>query len=196
MLVSLNFLKRYVDLEGISPRDISEALISLGLEVESAKMMTNATNVITAKVVSKEPHPDADKLNICKVDFGEGEVQVVCGAKNVDVDQIIIFAKPGAVLANDFKIKKSVIRGIESNGMICSLGELGIEDKFLNEKSKNGIEVLKSETPIGIEPLKHLKLNDVIFDISLTPNRADCYAITQIAIELSAYFKRKMIEVT
>lgn len=142
---------------------------------------------------SVEQHPDSLHLHVCKVEVEPGKIlQIVCGAKNVAENQKVIVALEGCVLANDFVIKKSVIRGVESNGMICSLGELGIEQRFLSEEQKNGIEVLPSDAPLGENALEYLGLKDTILDIGLTPNRADCLAMTSFAYEVAAVLNRKV----
>lgn len=192
MLISVNWLKRYVELEDVKVDDIAVALTSLGLEVEGIKNVASGSNLVIAHVVDKQKHENSDKLSVCQVDFGQGLVQVVCGAQNVAKGQNIIFAKVGAELPGDFKIKAAKVRDVESNGMICSLSELGVEEKLQSEESKKGIEVLPSDAPIGQEPLKYLGLDDTIIEIKMTPNRVDCYSMIQVANEVAAYFKKQL----
>src|SRR5699024_4063117 len=128
-------------------------------------------------VESCEQHPNADNLSLCQVDAGDKRLQIVCGAPNVRQGQKVIVAKPGAVLPNNFKIKKVKLRGIESNGMICSLQELGIDERYIPKDIAEGIFVFPDDVTVGesVEPL--LNLNDAVLEFDLTPNRADALSI-------------------
>lgn len=194
MKVSRLFLEQYIgDLKSISTQEICDALTSLGLEVESVSSFASGSNLVVAKVLKKDKHPDSSKLSVCLVDTGTEEVQVVCGAQNVDAGQLVIFAQVGSILPGNFKIKKSEIRGVESNGMICSLSELGVESKFLSEESKEGIEVLDSELySVGDDPLVVGGLGTDVIEIGLTPNRSDCHNALQIAKEIAGFFNLKV----
>ena len=137
------------------------------------------------KSLKKKKHPDADKLNVCQVDIGTEIVQIVCGAKNVDVDQYVPVATVGCKLSEDFKIKKAKLRGLESNGMICSSTEIGLA------KLNDGILELDEsigKLEIGKELSKYPLFNDDIIEIELTANRGDCLSINGVARELSAYY--------
>ena len=142
MILSRNFVKDYMDLDdSLSIKQIAEDMTRVGNEYDVASPLVNSTNLIIGKVLECEMHPDSDHLHVCKVDVGNEVLQIVCGAPNVAKDQKVIVALPGAVLPGDFKIQKSVKRGVESNGMICALYEIGIDKKFLSEEDKNGIHV-------------------------------------------------------
>src|SRR5699024_12371645 len=134
-----------------------------------------------------EQHPNADKLKLCQVDVAEEEnLQIICGAPNVAQGQKVVVAKPGAVLPGDFKIKQVKLRGIESNGMICSLSELSVGERFVPEQYKEGIVELPADTVVG-EPVDALlNLDDAILEFDLTPNRADALSMIGVAYEVEA----------
>src|SRR5699024_8593410 len=143
-------------------------------------------NVVVGYVKECEQHPDADKLRLCQVDVGEETLQIICGAPNVAQGQKVVVAKPGAVLPGNFKIKKVKLRGIESNGMICSLKELSVGDRFIPEQYEEGIVVLPEDTVVG-EPVDALlNLDDAILEFDLTPNRADALSMIGVAYEVAA----------
>jgi phenylalanyl-tRNA synthetase beta chain len=183
MKISLNWISEFIDLSGIDIDDLVHQLTMAGLEVEEVIELETVNNVVTAKVVSKEKHPNADKLSVCVVDDGSEKYNVVCGAPNVDAGQIIPFAKVGAVLPGGFKIKKAKIRGFESFGMICSASELGIE-----EGKSDGILILPDNLELGQDVNDILGLGDTVIDISITPNRADCLSILGIARDIAAIY--------
>ena len=185
MKVSLNWLADYITLPTADVAEIREAFESLGHEVEGVETLEpDWTDVIIAEVVSVEPHPDADKVRLCQVVYDEARtpVDVVCGAWNFDVGAIVPFAKPGAVLPGGFEIGRRKIRGVQSNGMICSERELEIGDDAA------GILVLDGDAPVGADFSEYVDLPDVVFDLSITPNRPDAMSMMGIARELSAYF--------
>ncbi|WP_284139783.1 phenylalanine--tRNA ligase subunit beta [Virgibacillus sp. LDC-1] len=188
MLVSLNWLKNYVNIEGISPEQLAEKITKSGIEVDKIEYIAEqSSNVVVGYVESCEQHPNADKLNLCQVDVGEEEkLQIICGAPNVAKGQKVAVAKPGAILPGNFKIKKVKLRGIESNGMICSLQELGIEEKYVPKDVSEGIFVFPEDVKVGesVEPL--LNLNDAVLEFDLTPNRADCLNMLGVAYEVAA----------
>ncbi|MDR0956749.1 MAG: phenylalanine--tRNA ligase subunit beta [Endomicrobium sp.] len=183
MKVSYNWLKKFVDFD-LSPRELASLLTSVGIE---AFVVVNGrfwTNVITVRVLDICKHPNADKLSLCKVSDGIKEYLIVCGAKNIAVDQIVALAKVGAILPGDFKIKKSKIRGIESEGIICSQKELGLEC------DSEGILVLDKGTKIG-NPLEEVldKLDSVI-EIEVATNRGDCLSHLGVAREIGAKLRK------
>jgi phenylalanyl-tRNA synthetase beta chain len=193
MLVSLKWLNKYVNIEGISPKVLAEKITRAGIEVESVTTLSDATNCAVGYVTSIEKHPDADKLNVCQVDLGEGELtQIVCGAPNVDKGQKVVVAKVGAVLPGDFKIKKAKLRGVASNGMICSLKELGVQNKYVPEAYQSGIYVLDEKAPIGADAIEFLGLDDTILELGLTPNRSDCLSILGVAYEVAAILDQEV----
>ncbi|MUV39375.1 Phenylalanine--tRNA ligase [Lentibacillus sp. JNUCC-1] len=193
MQVSLNWLKKYVDLSGQTPEELAEKITKTGVEVDGiAYVAEKSSNVVVGYVETCEQHPNADKLNLCQVDTGEEKLQIICGAPNVAQGQKVAVAKPGAVLPGNMKIKKVKLRGVESNGMICSLQELGIEDTYIPKDIADGIFVFPEDVEIGapVEPL--LNLDDAILEFDLTPNRADCLSMVGVAYEVSAILERPL----
>lgn len=191
MIITRSWLEEFIDISKISTNEICKTLNSIGLEVDSIEKISIAPKVVIGKVLEKVKHPDADKLNVCQVDLGEKIVQIVCGAKNVEAGQFVPVAIVSCNLGNDFTIKEAKLRGIESNGMICSATELGLP------KLNDGILVLDSsigELTLGKELKDYPKLNDEIIEVELTPNRGDCLSINGIARELSAFYNIPLIE--
>ncbi|RXK13334.1 phenylalanine--tRNA ligase subunit beta [Halarcobacter mediterraneus] len=185
MIITRSWIQEYIDISKISTEDICKTLNSIGLEVDSVEEKRIVPKVVIGKVLEKEKHPDADKLNICQVDIGNETVQIVCGAKNVDAGQYVPVAVVGCKLSEDFKIKKAKLRGIESNGMICSSTEIGLA------KLNDGILELDNsigELVTGRELREYNLLNDDIIEIELTANRGDCLSINGVARELSAFY--------
>ncbi|CAM5201784.1 Phenylalanine--tRNA ligase beta subunit OS=Ureibacillus acetophenoni OX=614649 GN=pheT PE=3 SV=1 [Ureibacillus acetophenoni] len=188
MLVSLNWLKQYVNIEGIDPSELAEKITRSGIEVDAViDRSQGMTNVVVGYVVSKEKHPDADKLNVCQVEVGEGDVrQIICGAPNVAAGQKVIVALPGARLPGGIKIKKAKMRGVESNGMICSLQELGVEGRTVPKAYADGIYVLPEEAVPGSDALELIGLRDIVLELGLTPNRSDALSMLGVAYEVAA----------
>ncbi|MBM7555016.1 phenylalanine--tRNA ligase subunit beta [Thalassobacillus pellis] len=187
MLVSLNWLKQYVDIDEHTPEDLAELITKTGIEVESViPVAEKLENVVVGHVLSCEQHPNADKLSLCKVDVSDEILQIICGAPNIAEGQKVVVAKPGAVLPGNFKIKKAKLRGVESNGMICSLQELGIDEKDVPKEFTDGIFVFQENVEIGADAVPLLNLNDVIIELGLTPNRADCLSMLGVAYEVAA----------
>ncbi|WP_096436012.1 phenylalanine--tRNA ligase subunit beta [Alteribacter populi] len=193
MLVSYEWLKEYVHIDDYTPEEVAEKLTRSGVEVDIIhELNQGVTGVVVGHVLSCDPHPDADKLNVCQVDIGEQEpVQIVCGAKNVGKGQYVAVAKVGARLPNDFKIKKAKLRGQVSQGMICSLQELGIEGKLVSKAYSSGIFVFPTDLKPGDDALTHLNLHDTVLELDLTPNRADCLSMIGVAYEVAAILKRE-----
>lgn len=192
MLVSKKWLNSMVDVSTIDAYELGDILTNAGLEVELVYPLVNATNLVIGHITNCEKHPDSDHLSVTKVDVGNEELQIVCGAPNVKEGQKVIVALEGAKLP-ELTIKKTKVRGVESNGMICSLLELGIDEEYLpvDSPSISGIEVLDDDARIGDDPIAYLGLDDMILDVSLTPNRADCMAMQSIAREVSALVKKE-----
>lgn len=192
MLVSYKWLAEYVDLSGITPDELAEKITRSGIEVEGVDVLNEGMKgVVIGHVVEKEQHPDADKLNKCQVDLGNGEiVQIICGAKNVDKGQKVAVATVGAVLPGDFKIKKAKLRGEVSHGMICSLTELGLESKLVAKEYSEGIFVFPSDVEVGTDALQQLNLDDAVLELGLTPNRADALSMLGVAHEVAAILNR------
>ncbi len=188
MKVSLNWLAKYIDLSSFSAEQIANKLTFAGIEVDSVTPLAKASGLVIGEILSCEKHPDSDHLHVLKVDEGKewGVHQIVCGAPNARKGLKVIVAREGAVLP-EVTIQKGVIRGVESDGMCCSLLELGVDKKFLSEKQISGIEELPNDAPVGEkEVLKYLGLDDVIFDLELLANRGDLLSVWNIARELSA----------
>lgn len=191
MIITRTWLEEFIDISKISTDEICKTLNSIGLEVDSVEKLSIAPKVVVGKVLEKVKHPDADKLNICQVDIGDQTVQIVCGAKNVDAGQFVPVAIVGCDLGNDFIIKAAKLRGVESNGMICSSTELGLA------KLNDGILELDDsigELILGKELREYSKLTDEVIEIGLTANRSDCLSIYGIARELGAFYNIPMIE--
>ena len=191
MIITRSWLEEFIDISKISTNEICKTLNSIGLEVDSLEKLSIAPKVVIGKVLEKVKHPDADKLNVCQVNIGMQTVQIVCGAKNVEVGQFVPVATVGCDLGNDFIIKAAKLRGLESNGMICSSTELGLA------KLNDGILELDDSIGkliLGKELKEYSKLNDDVIEIGLTANRGDCLSIYGIARELSAYYNIPLIE--
>ena len=187
MLISLNWLKQYIDLDGIGINEMENALTMIGQEVEKIEVLgENLENIVTAQIIEKEMHPDSDHLTICKVDNGKEILQIVCGAPNHKAGDKVVMAQVGAKLAPDFVIKKGKIRGVESNGMLCSEEELNIR------KDSSGIMILPEDTPVGVPMKEYLGINDTVFELEITPNRPDCLSHIGIARELGAYYSKEV----
>ncbi|MGP4041643.1 phenylalanine--tRNA ligase subunit beta [Gracilibacillus sp. D59] len=187
MYVSLNWLKNYVDIDQLSPEDLAERITKSGIEVEGLERFASpANNVVVGYVESCEKHPNADKLNLCQVNVGDETLQIICGAPNIAKGQKVAVAKPGAVLPGNFKIKKAKLRGVESNGMICSLQELGVEEKFVPKEFASGIFVFPEDAEIGADVTELLNLDDIIVELGLTPNRSDALSMLGVAYEVAA----------
>jgi phenylalanyl-tRNA synthetase beta chain len=194
MLVSYEWLSQYVDLEGISPEDIAEELNRTGIEVEVIYTRDpGVSGVVVGEVLSVEPHPEADRLNICTVNVGKGQLlQIVCGAKNVAAGQRVPVALIGAKLPGGVHIKKAKLRGVESHGMICSAKELGFPDKVLMKEQTEGIFVLEPDAPVGMDIKEYLSMDDQVIELQLTPNRSDCLGMWGVAHEVAAIFDREL----
>lgn len=186
MKISKKWLEQYMDLGNLTMEDVAQAITNAGFEVEDITPMAQGTNLIIGEVLSCKDHPDSDHLHVTTVNTGEGIRQIVCGAPNVAAGQKVIVALPGAQLPGG-EIKSGNIRGEKSDGMICALFELGVDKHSLRQDQIDGIEVLPADAPIGNrDPLAYLGLDDVVLDISLTPNRADCQATWNMAAEIAA----------
>lgn len=188
MKVLLSWLKKFVDVEKISPEEISHKLTMAGLEVEDFLPEADIyKGFIVGLVKSKQKHPNADKLSLCVVSDGEKDYQVVCGAPNVKENQKIVFAPIGTIIPKgQFKIEKAKIRGVESFGMICSEAELELSENH------EGIMVLRDDVKVGAPISETLNLNDVIFEIGITPNRPDALSHIGVARDLAALQNRRL----
>lgn len=180
MNVTYNWLKEFVDFD-LSPDQLADLLTMLGLEVEGMqKLGSGMDDVVVAVVAEKRQHPNADKLSLCKVNTGCELLDIVCGAQNFAVGDTVALARIGAVLPGEFKIKRSKIRGEESFGMLCSEKELGLAE------DSSGIMILPSGLSLGQPVFEALGIKDTLYEIGLTPNRADCLSALGIAREIAA----------
>ncbi|MCM3587596.1 phenylalanine--tRNA ligase subunit beta [Mesobacillus maritimus] len=188
MLVSYKWLQEYVDLSGVSAEELGEKITKSGIEVEGVETLNEGLRgVVVGHVLECEKHPNAEKLNKTLVDIGAEEpVQIICGAPNVAKGQKVAVATVGAVLPGNFKIKKAKLRGEVSNGMICSLQELGIEAKLVAKEYSEGIFVFPEDTEVGQDALALLGRDDQILELGLTPNRADCLSMLGVGYEVGA----------
>ena len=194
MLVSLKSVNQYVDIKDLSAEEIADKLTFAGVEVEEIKKLASGTNLVIGEVKECVAHPNSDHLHVLQVDLGPkyGVTQIVCGAPNARSGLRVIVARVGAVLPQ-IEIKQGVIRGEESNGMCCSLLELGVDAKYLSDYQKAGIEELPADAPVGEENvLGYLGLDDVILNLKVLANRPDLLSVFNVAREIGAIFNRKV----
>lgn len=199
MRASIKWLKDYVKIKE-TPEKLADMLTMAGIPVEAVEILgQNISGVVTGKVVAIEPHPDADKLSVCKIDIGTEVLTIITGATNVRQGHIVPVATVGAKLPNGMKIKPTKLRGMLSNGMLCSTEELAIDSKLVSPEARNGIYILPADTDIGVDIHTALGLDDVVLEFELTANRADCFCMIGIAREISvltgAALKKPMLNV-
>ena len=195
MKLSINFLKDYIDLdENIDVKQLAEDMTNAGNEYDEAGKLINATKLVIGEIKECEDHPDSDHLHCCKVDIGTEVLDIVCGAPNARKGLKVILAQNGAELPGG-TIKKGVIRGAESNGMMCSMAELGLENKFLSEVDKAGIHELPADAPVGADPIAYMQMNDSVIDFDLTANRGDLLSILGMAYEVGAIYDKKVKDI-
>ena len=194
MFVSYKWLQDYIDLTGVTAKELAELITKSGIEVEGVEVLNEGIKgVVVGHVLEREQHPNADKLSKCLVDVGEEQpVQIICGAPNVAQGQKVAVAKAGAVLPGNFKIKRAKLRGEESNGMICSLQELGMEGKIVPKEYSEGIFVFPADAEVGIDALALLNRDDEVLELGLTPNRSDCLSMLGVAYEVAAILDREV----
>ena len=208
MKLSTNFVKDYVDID-VDVKTLAEDMTRVGNEYDEAGKLINATKLVIGKIVDCKMHPDSDHLHLCKVDIGSEILNIVCGAPNARTGIKVIVALDGAVLPGvtvkaggiiekDDKprvIKRGMVRGEESNGMLCSMLELGLEHKYVDEVDKTGIHELPEDAPLGEDPIKYLGLDDEVIDFDLTANRGDLLSILGMAYEIGAIYDKKVKEI-
>ncbi len=195
MKISYNFLKDFVDIN-VSPEELAEKLSTSGFEVEEVIYQNeHLHDVYVGKITKMEKHKDADKLQVCTVDVGNKVVQIITSATNVFEGAVVPVSLEGADLCNGVKIKPTNFRGVESDGMFCSGEELGIDENYIEGGGVNGILILPKSLKIGEKIEDALCLNDVVFDINITPNRPDCNSVIGIAREISAIYNLPMKEI-
>ena len=190
-MISLNWVKDYIDLDGIDLKDLAVKVTKAGINVEKV-ISKHIENLVVGKVIECVNHPNSDHLHVCKVDIGTDVLQIVCGAPNVKENIKVIVSLIGAVLPGNFEIKKSVIRGIESSGMICSLSEIGLEENTPENYAK-GIYILPDELEIGSDPLSYFGSDDIIYDLDVHKHRNnDCYYHIGFAYEIASILNKKV----
>ena len=190
-MISLNWVGDYIDIKDQDDNELALKITKAGINIE-AVITHHMDNLVIGEIKEVEEHPDSDHLHVCKVNVGEEELQIVCGAPNVKKGLKVIVAKVGAILPGDFEIKKSKIRGVESCGMMCALFELGLEEKTEENYSK-GIAELPKDAPVGEDPLVYLGLDDTLYDLDIHKHRNnDCYYHIGFAYEIACIINRKV----
>lgn len=193
MKLSTNFLKDYVDID-VDVKQLAEDMTRVGNEYDYAGKLINATKLVIGEIVECVDHPDSDHLHLCKVNIGKEILNIVCGAPNARKGIKVIVALDGAELPGK-TIKKGIIRGQESNGMLCSIAELGLEHKFLKPEDSAGIAELGQDAKIGEDPIKYLQMDDGVIDFELTANRGDLLSILGMAYEVGAIYDKPVKKV-
>ncbi len=193
MKLSKNFVKDYVDID-VDIKTLAEDMTKVGNEYDSAGKLLEATKLVVGEVKECKMHPNSDHLHVCKVDVGSEILDIVCGAPNVREGLKVIVALDGAELPGG-TIKKGMIRGQVSNGMLCSMAELGLEHKFLDEEDKTGIHELPTDAPVGEDAIKYMEMDDEVIDFDLTANRGDLLSILGMAYEISAIYDKKVKDI-
>jgi len=195
MKLSRKFLSDYVDIpNSVTTKELAEEMTHIGNEYDSCEKLIPATNLIIGEVLECVDHPDSDHLHLCKVNIGAEVLDIVCGAPNVRAGLKVIVALVGAKLPGG-EIKAGKIRGYESNGMLCSKAELGIDNKFLSEEDHAGIHELGSDAVVGEDPIKYMGLDDEVIDFELTSNRGDLLSILGMAYEVGAIYGNKVKDI-
>lgn len=192
MLLAINWMKKYVDID-ITTRELADKLTLSGSHVESIKDFSEGLdNIVVGKVLEIKKHPDADKLVVTKIDVGNEILQIVTGAPNIEKDAYVMVALEGAIVNDGMKIKKSKLRGVESNGMCCSYQELGVSDSVIPKAYKDGIVLLKGDFEAGTPISEALGFNDEVIELEITPNRPDCLSVLGMAREAAAAVDEKL----
>ena len=190
-MISLNWVGDYIDIKDQDVNELAQKITRAGINIEGV-VTHHMDNLVIGEIKKVEEHPDSDHLHVCRVNIGDEELQIVCGAPNVREGLKVIVAKVGAVLPGDFEIKKSKIRGVESSGMMCALFELGLEEKT-DENYAKGIAELADDAPVGEDPLVYLGLDDTLYDLDIHKHRNnDCYYHIGFAYEIACILNRKV----
>lgn len=191
MRISTNWLNDYVDISDENLKDLADKVTNAGVNVETVEEY-NTPNLVVGQILDVFDHPDSDHLHVCKVDVKDETLQIICGAPNVEKKMKVIVSKPGCVLPDGTEIKETVMRGVESQGMLCALMELGLEENTPENYAK-GICKLPDEALIGSNPYNYLGLDDTIFNLDLNPNReADCTNHIGFAYEVASVLGKKV----
>lgn len=192
MRLSKNFVNDYIDLSDISYQEVADKMVFAGNEYESIEPLCRAKGLIVGYVEECTKHQESDHLHICKVNLGHETVQILCGAPNIGAHQKVIVAPVGSTLPGG-TIKKAKLAGLESNGMICSIAELGLESKYITEEDIKGIHILDEDAKVGEDALHYLGFDDEIIDFELTADRADLLSVIGMAYEIGAIYDRKVV---
>ncbi len=204
MNTALSWIKAYVPDLDVTPQEYTDAMTLSGTKVEGYECLDkNLEKIVTGQIKKIERHPDADKLIICQVDIGTETIQIVTGAPNVkEGDKVPVVLDGGKVAGghdggplpeDGIRIKKGKLRGIESNGMMCSIEELGSSRDMYPLAPESGIYILPEDTPVGADAIEVLGLHDTVFEYEITSNRVDCYSVIGIAREAAATFRKPFI---
>ena len=191
-MISLEWVSDYIDISNEDLKELAVKITKAGINVE--KVITNhIDNLVIGTITKCENHKDSDHLHVCEVLIGENtSYQIVCGAPNVRKGLKVIVALPGAVLPGNFEIKKSKIRGVESNGMICALFEIGLEEKT-EETYNKGIHECDEDAPVGMDAMKYLGCDDTLYELDIHKHRNnDCYYHIGFAYEIAAILNKKV----
>ena len=190
MKLPLSWLSDYTDMSGITPEEYNHALTMSGSKVEGIENIGDKIqNIVTGKILSVEKHPDADKLKVCMLDVGTETLQIVTGADNVKPGQTVPVAKDGALLPDGTKIKKGKLRGVESNGMLCSYEEIGMTKEDFPD-AEYGILILEDGLPLGKDIKEVFGLDNPVVEFEITSNRPDCFSVIGLARETAVTFNR------
>ena len=190
-MISLNWVGDYIDIKDQDVQELATKITKAGINIEAVETH-HIDNLVIGEILEVEDHPDSDHLHVCRVNIGKEILQIVCGAPNVKKRLKVIVAQVGAILPDDFEIKKSKIRGVDSCGMMCALYELGLEEKT-EETYAKGIEELKEDAPVGTDPLVYLGLDDTLYDLDIHKHRNnDCYYHIGFAYEIACILNLKV----
>ncbi len=191
MKAPISWLKNFVDID-VTPKEYADALTLSGSKVEAIEVLGEGiTGIVVGRIISMEKHPDADKLRVSKVDVGDRVLQIVTGAQNVNVGDYIPLAVVGAELPSG-KIKKGKLRGVESEGMMCSVEELGLSKDDVPDAPENGVYIFTGEPELGSDAKQYFGLNDTVIEFEITSNRPDCFSILGLARETAVTFDKPL----
>lgn len=191
MKISYKWLQEYLDLD-VAPKDLAEKIERASVEVDSVTQPSDGLKkIVVGEIISMAPHPDSDHLNVCQVNIGEEELsQIVCGAPNVAPNHKVIVALPGSRIADNVKIKRSKMRGVVSNGMICALDEIGFKKDVVPKEWADGIYFLPEDAKVGEPVFDYLGMNDYLIDVDVTPNRGDMLSVYGVTNDLGAIYNQ------
>ena len=193
MKTTLSWINDYVNIKDIDVKEFVDRMTVTGSKVERVeKLGDDIKEVVTGKIIKIEKHPDADRLQVCKVDVGTEVIQIVTGAKNINVSDVVPVAKVGARLPGGVKISKGKLRGIESVGMMCSIDELNLSRDQYPDAAQDGIFILNPELPLGVDIKKIFGIDETVVEFEITSNRVDCFSVLGLAREAAVAFDRKL----